>query len=420
MRRILFVHHCADLGGASLSMLGLIEHLDPRRYEPHVLFNCAPGQVIEPFAERRVRILEDPSLSTYPHAQGAWLPLRSLRPWEGLTRALQIGPSARRFQRFLETNRYDLVHLNSLVQVPAALGARRAGVPVIWHIREELHPGYLGLRRALIRRCVECCASAVVAISERNRSQLIRSDKATVVYNPVDFARFDRRLTGAAFRHELGIPDGRPIVGMLGGVVAHKGADVFVEAAALVRARRPEALFVVAGMPPVGAESSSPLKRVVRRALEECGILKNVERRVRRSMRRHDLESTVKFVGMRRDIPEMLAACTLLVWPATVSHASRPVLEAGAMARPVVASDFPSSREEVIPERTGLLVRPGRASDLADAIMRLLEHPDEARRMGEQGYQHVRERYDSVRSAGMIASIYDGIMSGGRMGSGGP
>lgn len=409
-RRILYVHHAADLGGASLSLLSLIDRLDRRRYSPAVLFNCDPCSVAAPFQERGIPIHIDPGISTYPHAQGAWLGLRSLRPWEMLIRAFQVRPSARRFREFLRAHPCDVVHLNSIVQIPAAIGARDAGLPVVWHIREELHPGYTGLRRTWVRRCIERYASHVIVISKHNAAQLPTSLRMTVVYNFVDFESFDRNVSGSEFRARLQLPAGVPMVGMLGGVLDSKGADVLTEAAVLVRRRRPDAVFLIAGLPP-GGESPSAMKRTLRRLVERFGIVPSTERRALDLIRRYGLERTVRFLGLRRDIPEMLAACSLLVWPAVVSHFSRPIIEAGAMALPVVASDFPSSRELVFDGTTGLLTPPGDPHRLAEAIVRVLDRPAEARSMGDAGHALARERYNAERNAEAIFAIYDSILA---------
>jgi glycosyltransferase involved in cell wall biosynthesis len=324
---------------------------------------------------------------------------------------MQILPSARRMRDELLTRPTDLVHLNTSVLLPAGLGAAWAGVPVVWHVREPLHPGTLGLRRYLVRTCIDRCSRAVIAISHFDAAPLTQGEKLHVVYNFVDFERFDRRLDGRAFRAALGLLPERPVVLMLGGLIATKGPDVLIEAAALVRRRRPDIVFVIAGLPPRG-ESPSPFKRNLRRLLEETGFLANVERRVLTLIRRHGLEGTVLFTGMRTDVPDMLAACDVLAWPATVAHFARPIIEAGAMARPVIASDFPSSREIVFEGKTGLLAPPGNPAALAGAILRLVEDPVEARRMGEAAYELARERYDARRNAAAIVSLYDAILGG--------
>jgi glycosyltransferase involved in cell wall biosynthesis len=409
-RRILYVHACAGMGGAPLSLLYLIESLDRDRFMPEVLFLGTGGEEVELYRRRGITTHLRSDISIYPHALGAHLSLRSLRPWEPVTRALQVLPSARRTRDFLLSERFDLVHLNTSVLLPSGLGAAWAGVPVVWHVRETLHPGIFGIRRRLVGECLDRCSDAIIAISRSGAAVLKPGPKIQVIPNFVSFTTFDRRLDGSRARRALGLPDDRPLVAMLGGVVHSKGVDVFLEAAARVRGQRPDALFVVAGYPPGGEESPSIARRTVRRLLEGTGLVPSMERRVRKLLDRHRLDDTVRFVGMRGDIPEMLAACTMLVWPATVSHFSRPVIEAGAMARPVIASDFPISRELVSPGETGLLVPPSNPDALANAIVSLLENPEAARRMGEKGYVLARERYDAATNVAAIVSVYDGVL----------
>jgi glycosyltransferase involved in cell wall biosynthesis len=399
------------MGGAPLSLLYLIEQLDRKRYAPEVLFLGVGGDEVDLYRRRGIPIRLRSDISSYPHARNAYLSLRSLRPWEIVTRPMQILPSAQRMRDELRARPTDLVHLNTSVLLPAGLGAAWAGVPVVWHVREPLHPGTLGLRRYLVRTCIDRCSRAVIAISHFDAAPLAKGEKLHVVYNFVDFERFDRRLDGRAFRAALGLLPERPVVLMLGGLIATKGPEVLVEAAVLVRRRRPDIVFVIAGLPPRG-ESPSPFKRILRRLLEETGFVANVERRVLTLIRRHGLEGTVLFTGMRTDVPDMLAACDVLAWPATVSHFARPIIEAGAMARPVVASDFPSSREIVFEGTTGLLAPHDDPAAMADAILRLIETPVEARRMGEAAYEVARERYDARRNAAAIVSIYDAILGG--------
>jgi glycosyltransferase involved in cell wall biosynthesis len=413
-KRILYIHASAGLGGAPLSLLYLIEQLDRRLHEPEVLFIGVPREEVDLFRHRGIPVYFRSDITTYPHGRGAFLSLRSLRPWEVVTRAAQALPSALRVRAFLRDHAVDLVHLNSSILLPAGLGAAWAGLPVIWHIRESLNPGTLGLRRILIRALIDRCSSAIIAISRFDAAPWGKSPKIHVVYNFVDFGRFGRDLDGDAFRRSLGLPLGRPLVAMLGGIVQTKGADVCLEAAALVRERRPDALFVIAGTPPTVSESPSAIKRTLRRCIEGVGIVPSMQRRVRALMQRHRLADTVRFVGMRSDVPEMLAASAVLVWPATVSHFARPIIEAGAAGLPVVASDFPSSRELVRHGETGLLVPPSDPAALAEAVLRCLEHPDEARKMGDAGHALARERYDARRNARAIMDIYENVLPADR------
>ena len=248
-KRVLYVHPCAGMGGAPLSLLSLIEHLDPRRYTPEVLFLGDAGEEVDLYRRRGIPFRIRRDIATFPHARGAHLSFRSLRPWEVLTRPAQILPSARRMRDELRAHAADLVHLNTSVLVPAGLGAARAGVPIVWHVRESLHPGFTGLRRALVRTCIERCARAIIAISNDAAGSLNRSDKVRVIYNFVNFEQFDRRIDGRRFRDVEGIPPRARVVLMLGGLVESKGADILLEAADIVRATEPDVRFVIAGIP---------------------------------------------------------------------------------------------------------------------------------------------------------------------------
>src|SRR5262245_10039518 len=400
-KRVLYVHPCAGMGGAPLSLLYLVERLDPRRFEAEVLFIGTGGPEIDLYRRRGIPLRLRSDISSYAHAQGAHSSLRSLRPWQVLTRPLQILPSALRMRDEMRARPADLVHVNTSVLLPAGMGAAWAGVPVVWHMRESLLPGIFGLRRWFIRTCMHRSSRIIIAISKSAAATLRPGPEVRVVYNFVNFDQFDRRLDGAVCRAALGLPAGVPVVLMLGGLVASKGADVFVAAARLVRERFPEAIFLIAGYGPI-AGSPSRIKRLLRRGVEAIGLVPSMQRRVLALMRRHGLEDAVRFIGVRSDVPQVLAASTLLVWPATVPHFARPIIEAGAMARPVVASDFPATREIVIPGGTGVLVRAGDAAALASGILDVIGDGQRAARMGEAGYLLARERYDAREGAAAI------------------
>jgi glycosyltransferase involved in cell wall biosynthesis len=312
--------------------------------------------------------------------------------------------------RFLRQRSFDIVHLNTALLIGEGVGARWAKTKVAWHVREQLYRGLLGLRYEAVRGIIASCSEAIIAISNCVATPWDGHPGVRVVYNFVDFGQFDRRISGEGFRRAASIPPDRPIVLMLGGVVASKGADILVEAASRIHRRRPEIHFVIAGYSPTASHSSSAVKRVLRRLAEGVRLVPNMGNRVARQMDLHGLASHVHFVGPRRDIPELLAACSVVVWPATVAHFARPIIEAGAMARPVVASDFRATREIVESGATGRLVPPGDARALAGAIVDLIEHPVEARAMGERAYAIARERYDARRNAAEVFGIYDRML----------
>jgi glycosyltransferase involved in cell wall biosynthesis len=77
---------------------------------------------------------------------------------------------------------------------------------------------------------------------------------------------------------------------------------------------------------------------------------------------------------------------------------------------PVIASDFPLYREVVEGSRCGLLVDPSKPQEISRAMEHLIEHPDEAERMGENGRRAVLEQYNWEKESTKLLGIYDVVL----------
>src|SRR5690606_10030575 len=191
----------------------------------------------------------------------------------------------------------------------------------------------LGLRRAWIRRVLHRHAARVVAISQHDADQLLPGKHVRVIYNFVHFEQFDRSLSGEGIRAELGIPPGAPVVTMLGGVAAPKGTLTLVQALPdLVRAV-PGVRVIVAGPPPRPLDAPG-LKGLAKRLLRVDAYQKATQAAV--AALAPDVREGLIFTGIRRDVPALLAATDCLVFPSSVAHFARPIIEAAAMGVPAV------------------------------------------------------------------------------------
>lgn len=398
--RVLYIHHGKGIGGAPLSLLYLIRKLDRARFEPVVLclYESAAADLyrkdgIETHVARGIR--------TFDHSTLLWYNLR--RFWRLPARLLAFGPSVVRTRRWVERLAPDLVHLNSAQLAPCAIGASRTGVPVVWHVREQIARGYLGLRRAGLRQAIARYGDRVIAICSNDADQLIQNGKVRVVYNFVDSAHFDPALPPGTLREEFGLGADARLVVMLGGVNPAKGTEEYLQALPLVRARVPDAHFLVLGHF-LGFRGNSGIRARLVRALY------GYQRRIEALTRRPDIAGHVTFTGARLDVPQVMADADLVVFPSTVPHFARPLIEAGAMAKPVVASDLGGPRELVVPGETGFLVPPSEPEALADAIARVLEDPDLARRMGEAGHQRALRLYSAETNARQTVEVYEELL----------
>jgi glycosyltransferase involved in cell wall biosynthesis len=124
------------------------------------------------------------------------------------------------------------------------------------------------------------------------------------------------------------------------------------------------------------------------------------------------LQNHVHLLGMRRDVPQILAATNIFVlssrgWeglPLTV-------LEAMASSLPVVASDVGGTREAVINQQTGYLFPPGDMVALADHLQTLASDPALAQQMGQRGLVRVKEFFTLERMVRETAARYEQLSS---------
>jgi glycosyltransferase involved in cell wall biosynthesis len=101
--------------------------------------------------------------------------------------------------------------------------------------------------------------------------------------------------------------------------------------------------------------------------------------------------------------------CVLQPIPRYINAVSIKVFEYMACGLPVVASNFPELRKVVKEADCGILVDPTNVDKIADAISYLLEHPEEAKRMGENGRRAVEEKYNWERMEEKLLKLYEGL-----------
>jgi glycosyltransferase involved in cell wall biosynthesis len=127
---------------------------------------------------------------------------------------------------------------------------------------------------------------------------------------------------------------------------------------------------------------------------------------LRREAERLDVADRVVFAGYRSDVPAVLAGCDVFCLPSTAEGMPLSVLEAMAQGKPVVATAVGGTPELVVDGVTGLLVPPGDAEALAEALGRVLSDPELAKRMGAAGRQRVERDFAADVSTARILALY--------------
>ena len=166
-----------------------------------------------------------------------------------------------------------------------------------------------------------------------------------------------------------------------------KGIAEFVEAARLIKAEGRNCEFLLAGTPDEGNPASIP--RACLLEWEEKGL--------------------IVCLGHVDNMPTLFADANIVVLPSYREGLPKSLIEAAACARPLVATDVPGCREVISHEIDGLLVPAKDAQALAEAIMRLLDDPVLARRLGLAALKKATLQFDERIINAQTMTIYDNL-----------
>jgi glycosyltransferase involved in cell wall biosynthesis len=380
--RVLYVDHTGLVGGGERSLLALLDAL-PADIEPRVA--CPTGPLQLQAARRRVptaRIAETAaSLKLHPvHTPVALGAMATA--CAGLYRA------ARRW-------RADVLHANSiragLIAAPVAGVLRR---PLVLHVRDCLPPSPITHR---LQSLLATRASGVIAISRHVAASFDpdgRVRRLEIIDNPFDLARLDpERIDRDAVRAELGLPNGAPVLSLVGQITPWKGQEEAVRALALVRRRHARAMLLIVGETKFVASATRYDNRAYLQRLHETTA-------------ELGLRDAVRFLGEREDVPEILRASDVALSPSWDEPFGRAVVEAMAMGVPTVATSVGGPSEIVHDGVDGMLLAPRRPDTWASAIDRLLDDADLRRAMGAAGRRAVLARFDQNRHAADVVALY--------------
>ena len=283
-----------------------------------------------------------------------------------------LAGAARRLQRSETSTTIAHVHLSvrgSFVREGLLVAlARRRGIPVV----VSLHGGKLlefGERHPRLVGRVLSAADAVIALGptteELARRYASPGTRIVVVPNPIEIPA-DVRPAG----------DLPPVALFAGEVGRPKGADVLIDAWPRVHAACPSARLIIAGPP--GDVEPAPFEDV-----EWTGALSRAEVGARL------VQSRVAVLPSRNEVMPMF------------------LLEAMAAARPIVTT--PVGEMPSLVGEAGLLVPPGEADALADALILLLTDPTESTRRGTALRRRAEERFSPTRVAAELEAVYESV-----------
>jgi glycosyltransferase involved in cell wall biosynthesis len=365
--RVVYLAHTLAVGGAEEMILNLVRHL-PAAFEPVVVCIDQPGPIGAEIQNTGVTF----------HSLG-------LRP--GLRRPFDLI----RLQQFIHGLEPTIVHTFLLTaSLYGRFAAMLARVPIVIGTEVNIYERKQPLHR-VAERWLMAGTDAVITSADSVRDFYVDQvaadpDKVAVIYNAVDWSQLHASTDRATVRAELGVPIDVPVAGIIARLTEQKAHRVLFDALA----SRPElhALQVIV----VG---DGELRADLQRRVEQLG-----------------LSGRVHFVGARRDLGNILGAVDMFLMPSLWEGLPLSLVLAMGAGLPVIASRVAGIPEIVQDNVNGLLVDPNDATQLAAAMVRLVEDQSLRAALGEAAKAFVLPRFGIARYVASVTSLYDRLLTG--------
>ena len=350
------------LGGAEQHVLRLASGLRERGYDAGIATVFREGVLASAVREEKI----------------PFVCLKAKKGW-GVRTFLEIA-------RWIRSERADLLHTYLFgFHFFAGLPARMFDVPVIVSSRREISHWQKKRHRLLenlgnfFTDRVVCCSKAVRRwVLEKEN---LHPEKVLTIHNGIDLEHFKRRANNRGIRREFGIPENSQVVGTIANFASEKDYPNLLAAANQCLRERQNLWFLCVGSGPLESEIKERAKKIT-----------GYERMI--------------FTGSRRDIPDLLEAMDVFALASVIEGFPNVILEAMAMARPVVASRVGGIPELIESGVNGILVPPRNATALAEAILSLLEDQGKRVFLGTNAEEKITREFSLDRMLDQYEALY--------------
>lgn len=359
------------LGGGQINLLSLVSSLDKSKFE--VLVCSGEGGAL-------VEALKNKGITH--------IPISITKKFSRNTVAEIVD--------ILSKHRIEVLHTHGGVAgFYGRWAARKCGIPVLVHTLHGIH--YLHYRNVVLKfiyvyleKWFSRFTDTVIYVCDSDKHLgkkygLVPESKSIVIRNGVDFLTFAKsseKLTEKFdWAEELGIDFSQPIVGSIARLHRQKGIPYLLESAKQLSQEIPGIQFLIVG--------GGPWKDRLTRLKSRLG-----------------LESTVHFLGERKDVPQLLSLFNVVVLSSLWEGLPYSLLEAGALGKPVVATDVNGVKEIITDGKTGILVPAKSPEKLAEALRKVIEGKELAHRLGAALKEDIQERFSLARMVSDVQNLY--------------
>jgi len=374
-KTILFYTDTHFYGGAENQMYLLAKFLDKEKY--NVILVCSDFEKLKEWASKfEAEGIEVIKLSVFhKHDPRHYFQLKEI----------------------VKNRKIDLMHIHMWNPAScryALMVANKYNIPTI--VTEHDPFELTGLKGYIKSRLVRN-VKKIISVSDANRQALSKlfpslSSRIVTIHNGIDVTWFESQLLSFSegkikeFREKIfGVDNNYKVILSVAELHERKGLKHLIKAMPAILETDEKIKLVLVGTGP----ARNDLKQL---ALKE-GVIDDV-----------------LFLGFRKDIPHLMASSNIFVLPSEKEAFGLVLLEAGIAGLPVVAS-FVGGIPEIIENNVnGILIPPKIPGKLAKSILEIFNNDFKRKSYIEEGYKHVKNKFDAKKMAEKTSVVYDEIL----------
>lgn len=319
---------------------------------------------------------------------------RSRNPLKWLLDFISFTITIAQLVKIIKEEKIDIVHSQTGGSLYSCLAAKISGIKCVQNIR-EYRIKYPKITCRIIVHYLNLFADSIICDAQMITDLFVVRgkpiSKAITLHNAVDLIEYDPRISGNRVRQEFGLRNDQPVVGFVGRFDPYKGIEYFIEAAKRIAVKRPDVRFLLVG----GLDNR-------KYASYQDKILSLAKTK--------ELSNKLILAGIRRDLPNVLAAMDIFVFPSIFDSGPRIPLEAMAMGKPVIATSSGGVVEEVVDGETGIIVPIKDPEAIADAVYLLLNDLAKLKMMGNNARSRIEKYFSQRHYISVVEDIYQNLL----------
>jgi glycosyltransferase involved in cell wall biosynthesis len=295
----------------------------------------------------------------------------------------------------IKSGNFDLIHSHAsrdLWLLVPALKILRKSLPLVL----TKHVGSFIIKKDFLHNKIYNRVTLAIAISEVIKKNLITTtsltaEKIKIIYNGVDLTKFDPSVADRnKLRNELNVGINDILIGMTGRFSLGKGHEEFLFAAKELNKKYSNLKFVIVGEASRGED--------------------NYATKIQLLTKEYNLQN-VFFVGFRSDIPDVLAAMDIFVFPSHAEAFGVGLIEAMSMNKPTVAANTDGVLDIVLDNETGLFFNSRDGKDLCNKIVKLIDDSELRPKLGSNARKRVLEIFDLEKITDQHIITYNNLIN---------